>query len=154
MPSEELRKKITLLAERKRVERLRDEATEVTFLGFATSEEMPSWIEDTIRSDRRIGSTPDAHLADTASSHEVDCWYEELIGAAGIGERFYCSTSMEHFPWADISPVGRNWVHSIRESLGSDISFVSHDFRSVITFLEEEHEYITFRHAEGRQTHP
>ncbi|MEU1671697.1 hypothetical protein ABZ752_06670 [Streptomyces roseifaciens] len=144
----DLQRKIQLNKERKEAELLPSRLTGVRVLGYADATSMPSWTDDARKACLGIASTPDTQIPCSASSTDVDSWYASLLHTAGVKERFYCSTRMTNFPWVECLVTEDGWIRSVREALGDDIYFISHDKRSLVVVFEEEYEYIGFHCTE------
>ncbi|MEU4351093.1 hypothetical protein [Streptomyces sp. NPDC023838] len=147
MPSEELRKKLLLKKEKSAAELLTERLTGLRVLGYASETDVPAWVADSLREYRRMDSVPDSRIGDGCDRNQWATWCEGILLSVEIGDRFYCRTGLVHFPWVDCQVTDRSWIGSIRDTLGGDLCFVSHDGRSLVVVFEEEYEYIAF----GRQ---
>ncbi|MEU7136880.1 hypothetical protein [Streptomyces sp. NPDC046261] len=146
MSSGELQRKIRLVNERKKAAQLPEKLTGIQVVGYES--EIPAWVADAQKACLSITSIPDVRISDGVNDSEVEAWYVELLHSGGIGQRFYCSTGMENFPWVDCLIIGEGWLSSVRAALGDDICFVSHSKTSLVVVFSEEYEYIGFRCTE------
>jgi hypothetical protein len=146
VPSEELRKKLQRRKEEAEAARLLERLGDVRTLGYRQDDEMPDWPASALAAFQRTDSVPASRIGDEASDGEVDRWIEEFAAEAGIGSRFYVRTRMELFPWLDCAVTRPGWAGSLRQVLGSDLVFLSHDARAMVVIFEEEYDYQAFRH--------
>ncbi|WP_405507055.1 hypothetical protein [Streptomyces purpurascens] len=147
MPSEELRKKLQLRKEETEAARLPELLGDVRTLGYRQDNEMPGWLARILAEFRRTDSVPTSRIGDEASEEEVNRWIEKFTEESGVGKRFYVHTRMEFFPWLDCLVARPGWVGSLREVLGSDLVFVSHDAKALVVIFEEEYDHQAFRYA-------
>ncbi|MGW5529048.1 hypothetical protein [Streptomyces xanthochromogenes] len=150
MPSEELRQKILLNKEKKEMALLPGRLGGLEVMGYVSDDEVPSWVSDSLREFRSVVVEPHVRIGGDSGGPRLDEWHLGLLRSAQIAERFFCSTGMRNFPWVDCRVSGGNWIRSIREVLGGDLYFLSHEKNSLVVIFEEEYEYIGFsRHAPG-----
>ncbi|MEV6046595.1 hypothetical protein [Streptomyces xanthochromogenes] len=148
MPSEELRQKILLNKEKKEMALLPGRLGGLEVMGYVSDDDVPSWVSDSLREFRSVVVEPHVRIDGDSGGPRLDEWHLGLLRSAQITERFFCSTGMRNFPWVDCRVSGENWIRSIREGLGGDLYFLSHEKNSLVVIFEEEYEYIGFsRHA-------
>lgn len=153
MTSEAREKRLRLVA-KKKAEQLKAALTSLEPFQFARPEEFPDWIHEELRKIRLTSSTPDATLPEETNEETLRSWMKSFTDGAGIGERFYIGTGNNHFPWLDCQIRDQNWLDNIVDTLGHEVTLISHDKTLIVAIYEEEYEYQAFNARSDRRRDP
>ncbi|MEV4744342.1 hypothetical protein [Streptomyces sp. NPDC049555] len=149
MASEALRAKILLGSEKEKASRVAGGLVGASLEGYRRGDDFPDWVPVAQKSVLYMDSVPDARIPDSVDDAEVDAWCVGVLASAGVTGRFYCSTGMANFPWAEVRVLGEGWMRSLRSLLGSDLYFLAADRTSMVAIFEEEYEYVAFVRRDG-----
>ncbi|WP_353944287.1 hypothetical protein ABII15_23635 [Streptomyces sp. HUAS MG91] len=143
MPSEELRKKIQYRSEAIEAEKLPLKLTDFRCFGYVQERDIPVWVGRHVSQWQQTNSEPHSRIDDDREER-INRWVERFTETSGVGRRFYCRTGLEFFPWIDCEATEETWGGNLREALGSDLIFVSHNKTRIAVVFEEEYELLGF----------
>ncbi|WP_280304174.1 hypothetical protein [Nocardia neocaledoniensis] len=144
MASEQLQKKLILHREKEQLRQLIDNLHGIQVGGHRTRESIPSAARDAFREFNRSSYTPNLTISDSADKEQVTAWYRTLFNSARIGKHFWCSTTMENFPFIECSITGDEWLESLRTCFGDYLDLVAYDDSSVAATFEDEYRILGF----------
>jgi hypothetical protein len=143
--SSDIQERRIRLMQAREAEALKARFTAFEVFGTAQWSDLPDWVDPELALTRRTDSVPDAVLSESADDETVRRWMGSFLSAAGIGDRFYLLTGIEHFPWLDLAVADDRWLDNLVDVKGFGPTIVSHDRDVLVVFYEEEYEYQVFR---------